>query len=96
MENLDEESPYQAIEDQWSQGGESHALSDEEADYVALSWPGDEYSSPNVEGDYDYESWREDAEFERGPWYGDAYSKSDEEEEQNPYEDISEGGFGEE
>ncbi|VVB01768.1 unnamed protein product [Arabis nemorensis] len=48
MEYSKEELPYQADEDQWSQGEESLAFSDKEADYESLPWPGDCYPSSDT------------------------------------------------
>ncbi|KAG7556917.1 hypothetical protein ISN44_As11g029200 [Arabidopsis suecica] len=53
MEESYEENSYQDVENHWSTGGESQALSDEEAGYEAPPWPEDGYSSSDFEDELD-------------------------------------------
>ncbi|VVA92429.1 unnamed protein product [Arabis nemorensis] len=65
MEYSKEELPYQPDEDQWSQGEESLAFSDEEVDYESPPWPGDCYPSSDFEEERNVEGF--DFEFEDKP-----------------------------
>ncbi|VVB12355.1 unnamed protein product [Arabis nemorensis] len=57
MEYFNEEPPYQADEDQWSQIEESFAFFDEEVDYEFPPWPEDCYPSFDYEEETDVDGY---------------------------------------